>query len=463
MKQSMIKTAVGKFVMIAAILMLGIFSIESQADGADRGANLGKVRNEIARTLVPGTRYNNIINIGCGWASGVNFVSSYYWPNVLPQILGSPRNVYDILTAPTNFTPYANKYAILVKEALEARDGVSINLFDVAKTGHTSPYGVFEIDALDQLIANRFGGKLKGNTLVLYEYGPPDFVRLVSMLYDRDPKLNPIATLSGGEPLPPGAAVHGDSYWQARFAAELGGDPAVIDKVLDRYDGHYLPTQTGATPYVDETDVLGSPNSNDMTVSDRFFASYARDYDRLRENTGGRYGDKVDIIAIGNENVYEGGQNFRQYANSAKANPNAAYVCGFFPTFFGCRPDRVQTNLGIDEGFAHPAAARLEKLALDYTQKMTKQAREKGVTLINAYELFAGHHSRFDDPTSPSYVRADPTYWAYMAEINALGNEVVADVMLHILNTGKKIYKRKHSDTFRDRALHSEFDGVYGY
>jgi len=169
------------------------------------------------------------------------------------------------------------------------------------------------------------------------------------------------------------------------------------------------------------------------------------------------------VIAIGNENVYEGGPNFRQYANSAMANPNAANLCGFFPTFFGCRPATVETNLGIDEGFVHPFADRIEELALDYTLKMTEQAREKGVTLINAYELFAGHHSRFDDPTSPAYVRGDPTYWAYMAEINALGNEVVADVMLHILNTGRKVYQRKHSDEFIDRALESEFDGVYGY
>jgi hypothetical protein len=463
MEQSRIKTSFGKFVTTAALLILGISSIESQAAGADRGSNLGKVRNEIARTLVPGTRYDNIVNIGCGWASGVNFVNSYDWPSVLPQILASPLDVYDILTDPANFTPYPNKYAILVKEALEARDGVSINLFDLAKTGHTSPYGVFEIDALDEIIANEFGGQLSGNTLVLYEYGPPDFVRLVSMLFDRDPALNPIAMLLGGEPLPPGTAAFGDSYWQARLAAELGGDPATIDDVLDRYAGHFLPTQTGATPYVDETDVLGPPNSNNLTVSDRFFASYARDYDRLLGNADGRYGAKVDIIAIGNENVYEGGPNFRQYANSALANPNAAYLCGFFPTFFGCRPDEVETNLGIDEGFVHPFAGRIEELALDYTLKMTEQAREKGVTLINAYELFAGHHSRFDDPTSPAYVRGDPTYWAYMAEINALGNEVVADVMLHILNSGGKIYHRKHSDRFLDRALESEFDGVHGY
>lgn len=463
MEHSLIKTAFGKFAVTAALLILGISSIESQAAGPDRGANLGKVRNEVARTLVPGTRYHNIVNIGCGWASGVNFVSSYDWPSVLPKILASPLDVYDILTDPANFTPYPNKYAILVKEALEARDGVSINLFDLAKTGHTSPYGVFEIDALDEIIANEFGGQLTGNTLVLYEYGPPDFVRLVSMLFDRDPALNPIATMFGGEPLPPGATAYGDSYWQARFAAELGGDPATIDEVLDRYAGHFLPTQTGATPYVDETGVLGPPNSNDLTVSDRFFASYARDYDRLLANAGGRYGDKVDIIAIGNENVYEGGPNFRQYANSAMANPNTASLCGFFPTFFGCRPDMVTTNLGIDEDFVHPFADRLEELALDYTLKMTEQAREKGVTLINAYELFAGHHSRFDDPTSPAYVRGDPTYWAYMAEINALGNEVVADVVLHILSTGRKIYHRKHSDTFLERALESEFDGVYGY
>jgi len=463
MEHSLFKTVFGKCVTTAALLILGMSSIESQSASAERGSYLGIVRNEIAKTLVPGTRYDNIINIGCGWASGVNFASSYDWPTVLPQILASPLHVYDILTDPGNFTPYPNKYAILVKEALEARDGISIKLFDLARTGHTSPYGVFEIDVLDEIIAKEFGGKLRGNTLVLYEYGPPDFIRLVSMLFDRDPALNPIATLSGGEPLPPGAAAYGDSYWQARLSAELGGDPATIDDVLDRYAGHFLPTRTGATPYVDETDVLGPANSNRLTVSDRFFASYARDYDRLRGNAGGRYGDKVDIIAIGNENPFEGGPNFRQYANSALANPNAAYVCGFFPTFFGCRPDTVETNLGIDEDFVHPFADRLEELALDYTLKMTEQARKKGVTLINAYELFAGHHSRFDDPASPAYVRDDPTYWAYMAEINALGNEVVADVMLHILITGGKIYQRKHSDRFLDRALESEFDGVHGY
>jgi hypothetical protein len=60
-------------------------------------------------------------------------------------------------------------------------------------------------------------------------------------------------------------------------------------------------------------------------------------------------------------------------------------------------------------------------------------------------------------------VEADPTYWAYMAEINALGHEVVADVMLHILNSGRPIYKRKHSDFFKARALANEFTGVYGY
>lgn len=463
MEYSSLKTHSGRLLAAVACLILGVVGTESRAAGANPGANLGNVKNEIAKTLVPGTRYDNIVNIGCGWASGVNFVSSYDWPSVYPQIFANPLDVFDILTDPANFTPYPNRYAVLVRDALEARDGAPVNLFDLAKTGHTSPYGKFEIDALDEIIANEFGGQLSGNTLVLYEFGPPDFFRLVTMLFDRDPALNPIATLMGGEPLPPGGAAFGDSYWQARLAAELGGNPATIDDVLDRYDGHFLPTQTGATPYVDETNVLGPPNSNDLTVSDRFFASYARDYARLLGNADGRYGDKVDIIAIGNENIFEGGPNFRQYANSVLANPNAAYLCGFFPTAYGCRPDTVATNLGIDEGFVHPFADRLEELALDYTLQMTEQAREHGVTLLNAYELFAGHHSRFDDPASPTYVPEDPTYWSYMGEINALGHEVVADVMLHILNTGGKLYQRKHSDAFRETALENEFDGVYGY
>ena len=288
--------------------------------GAKASKQLGSVRNEVASTLLPGTRYDNIVNIGCGWASGVNFSASYNWPSLLQSILSDPAHVYDTLTAPQNFTRYQNRYAILIKQALEARDGTSINLFDVAKTGHTSPYGRFEIDDLDAIIAAQFGGQLSGNTLVLYEYGPPDFIRLITMLFDRDPELNPIATAFGGEPLPPGAALFGDSYWQARFFVSQGGDASIPDKVLQRYAGHFLLTQTGAVPYVDETDVLGPPNSNNLTVSDRFFASYARDYKRLLRNENGKYGHKIDIIAIGNENPYEGGANYRQDRKSTRLN-----------------------------------------------------------------------------------------------------------------------------------------------
>src|SRR5688500_1791171 len=166
--------------------------------GAKASKQLGTVGNEVASTLLPGTRYDNIVNIGCGWASGVNFTSSYDWPSLLPLIMSDPASVYDILTSPQNMTSYQNRYAVLIKEALEARDGTSINLIDVAKTGHTSPYGQFEIDDLDSIIAEQFGGQLSGNTLVLYEFGPPDFIRLISMLFDRDPELNPIATSFGG-------------------------------------------------------------------------------------------------------------------------------------------------------------------------------------------------------------------------------------------------------------------------
>jgi len=431
---------------------------------SEHSARLGTVHNEIAKSLIPGTQYDNIVNIGCGWASGVNFASGIDWGAALPQILANPSEVYNILSDPLYQVKYENRYAVLVKEALEARDGHPVKLFDVAKTGHTSPYGKVEIDELDQIIQDEFGGQLSGSTLVLYEYGPPDFIRLIGMLFDRDPALNPISTALGGDPFPPGASVRGDSHWQARSVAEMGGDPATIDAVEDRYLGHFQSTASGATPYVDETDVLGPPDSNKLTVSDRFLTSYRRDYRRLLNNEGGIYGNKVDIIAIGNENVYEGGDNFRQYPESVNRNFNAVYACTIFPTFLGCRPDTVATQTrGIDESFVHPFAGGLEELALDYFKSMRKQAREENVNLINVIDLFAGHHSRFDDPESPYYVDRDPTYWAYMAEINAMGQEVVADVMLHMLNTGKKVYKRKHSDTFKVRALDSEFPGVYGY
>jgi hypothetical protein len=454
-----------KFVnsIIAMMLVIAMTGTALYADGGNPGG-LGSVRNEIAKSLVPGTRYDNIVNIGCGWASGVNFVSGIDWEAALPLVLANPLEVYNILSDPLYHTKYGNRYAVLVKEALEARDGHTINLFDVAKSGHTSPYGKVEIDELDQIIQDEFGGHLSGNTLVLYEYGPPDFIRLVGMLFDRDPALNPISAGLGGDPFPPGASVLGDSHWQARFAAEMGGDPATVDAVEERYLGHFLPTASGATPYVDETDILGPPNSNTLTVSDRFLASYQRDYRRLLKNEGGIYGSKVDIIALGNENTYEGGDNFRQYPESVIRNFAAVYPCTIFATFLGCRPDTVATQeLGIDEDFVHPFANNLEELALDYSTRMREQAREENVNLINVVDLFAGHHSRFNDPESAYYVENDPTYWAYMAEINALGQEVVADVMLHILNTGEKVYKRKHSDVFRVRALENEFLGVYGY
>jgi hypothetical protein len=148
-------------------------------------------------------------------------------------------------------------------------------------------------------------------------------------------------------------------------------------------------------------------------VSDRFFESYARDYDRLKGNADGRYGDKVDVIVIGNENPYEGGDNFRQYANSVTSHIAAIYPCTLFPTFLGCRPDTVATpNLGIDSDFVHPFSRKLENLSLQYTRRMIRQAKAKGVSMINVYELFAGHHSRFDDPTArrqgiPDFSRPD--------------------------------------------------------
>ena len=355
--------AAGCFIFVAMPALV-MFGVEVSAKNNNSWQHLGIVHNGVAKTLIPGTKYDNIVNIGCGWASGANFASGYDWSKMLPAIFGNPSNLYNILTDPQYFTPYRNRYAILVKEALETRDGHSINLFDVAKTGHTSPYGKMEIDELDAIIESEFDGQLSGNTLILYEYGPPDFIRLIGMLFDRDPDLNPIATSLGGEPFPPGNSAYGDSYWQARFAADQGGDPTVPEKVVNRYAGHFLPTWTGAAPYVDETDILGPPNSNDLTVSDRFFESYKRDYNRLLDNASGKYGAEVDIIVIGNENPYEGGDNFRQYANSVNTNPNATFPCAVFPTFFGCRPDTVNTQqLGIDDDFVHPFASKMEKLA----------------------------------------------------------------------------------------------------
>lgn len=454
------KLGMVKYFLFFLTLVLTLSSGEVTAKNNNPEKKLGKIKNVIAQTMIPKTKYDNIVNIGCGWAAGVNFVASYTWMNILPAIITDPDNTYNTLNDPVYFTPYENRYAVLVKEALEARDGNTIKLFNVSKPGHTSPYGKIEIDELDAIIADEFGGQLSGNTLVLYEYGPPDFIRLTSMLYDRAPALNPISTLNGGEILPPGVSLFGDSYWQAT----ISGDPTTIEGVLDRYKGHFLSTASGATPYVDETDVLGPANSNDLTISDRFFESYKRDYNRLLSNAGDKYGSKVDIIAIGNENVYESGSNFRQYAKSVNYNGNAVFVCAFFPTFFGCSPDTIGgQDKGINNDFVHPFAKDLEERAQNYSNRMKKQAKKEGVTLINAFDLFSGHHSRFDDPTSPYYVAADPTYWAYMAEINALGQEVVADVMLHILNTGKKQYTRKHSDVFIDRARANELPGVYGY
>jgi len=45
----------------------------------------------VAKSLIPGTKYDNIVNIGCGWASGVNFASGIDWANVLPVLQDNPQ------------------------------------------------------------------------------------------------------------------------------------------------------------------------------------------------------------------------------------------------------------------------------------------------------------------------------------------------------------------------------------
>lgn len=41
--------------------------------------NLGTIRNVVAKSIIPKTKYDNIVNIGCGWASGINLVGGLNW------------------------------------------------------------------------------------------------------------------------------------------------------------------------------------------------------------------------------------------------------------------------------------------------------------------------------------------------------------------------------------------------
>ena len=125
-----------------------------------RQKQLGSVRNEVASTLLLARHTVRQYREHRLWLGDwCNFTSSYDSAEFLQSIMSDPPMFYDILTSPQNLTRYQNRYAILIKAALEVRDGRSINLIDVAKTGHTSPYGQFEIDDLDAIIAKQFGGE----------------------------------------------------------------------------------------------------------------------------------------------------------------------------------------------------------------------------------------------------------------------------------------------------------------
>ena len=120
-------------------LTLGLTSVLTSSSGEVTArnnkpkGNLGIIRNVVAKSMIPKTKYDNIVNIGCGWASGINLVGGLNWGGTLPGALFvDPDNIYDTLTDPTHYTAYKNKYAVLVKEALEARDGKSNSFFDVA-------------------------------------------------------------------------------------------------------------------------------------------------------------------------------------------------------------------------------------------------------------------------------------------------------------------------------------------
>lgn len=100
---------------ITAVMLVVAMSVPTLCAGNSSPGGLGAVQNEVAKSLVPGTQYDNIVNIGCGWASGVNFAGGINWGAALPLILANPLDVYNILSDPLYQTKYGNRYAVLVK------------------------------------------------------------------------------------------------------------------------------------------------------------------------------------------------------------------------------------------------------------------------------------------------------------------------------------------------------------
>src|SRR2546430_6112615 len=66
-------------------LTLGLTSVLTSSSGEVTArnnkpkGNLGIIRNVVAKSMIPKTKYDNIVNIGCGWASGINLVGGLNW------------------------------------------------------------------------------------------------------------------------------------------------------------------------------------------------------------------------------------------------------------------------------------------------------------------------------------------------------------------------------------------------
>ncbi len=441
---------------LLALIVLMNFGVHGQETPAGANKNLGVVKNIISSTLESGTKYDNIINIGCGWAYGTN-AGQVNFTLAGPLLIANPGNVYEIINMIEITPKYENRYILsLFNHFNELKKNGDVNLLDVALFGQPSSEGFRQINVLDAIIDSEFGGQLQGNTLVLYEFAPPDMIRLISTLFDRDPALNPLSSdkkngFGGIDPFPLGVLFFGDSFSQAVAVGDLDIQKAIIE----RYRNHF---SAGTGPaYVDETDTIGEPNTNTLNIVDRFFKSYEDDTIRLQSS---KYGSKIDILHFGAENVYEGGDNYAQWDRSVIENPAAAASCGLFSTYLSCNPFDPFTP---GASYSHPYGQDLDDYNKIYNAAMVRLVKKLDVNFLNSRDLLAGHLSRFDDPTSDSFVEDDPTYWFSVGDLNAMGQEMITDMIFDMLQTASGTYQRKHSSAFRAAALAAAFPGDYGY